>query len=396
MPAMRTSLSFLTYAGAEMAGALQKRNQEYDELMAVMSAFPPEWIAAARGGGDLPDLGELRRELEAAKDQRIDLQAQLAERDAVLSDLQSQLDEQKALLETQVVREDEADAAVALATRVETLEADIEAAQLARAATEDALREQDAELDDLEVQLSALNDELLAILSAPPVGVNEMSGGEDIPPEALSAEADAQDVSVPAVVTVAADAVEVGAPIVETIAVEAEDSAPAAQADESAPEAVVVAEAEPEMDGRERRAVKLGALFASVAAVSQRHQQIARSLQATSDQVDMLKGELFAVQSDRMALDADLQEKNQGLADFQAEVETLQTEREGLNAQIDELTAQGSTLQADLDAASASLTETQDQLAARENELAEIQLQIDSLCQQLGITDDEEPVAAVG
>ncbi|MCB0230358.1 MAG: hypothetical protein KDH90_14750, partial [Anaerolineae bacterium] len=167
LPAMRTSLSFLTYAGAEMATALQKRNQEYDDLKAVMSAFPPEWIEAARGGGDLPDLGELRRELEAARDQRIDLQAQLAERERELADLQAQLAEQQALLETQVVREDEADAAVDLAARVQTLEADIEAAQLAVAATEDTIRERDAELDDLEVQLAALNDELTAMLPPP-------------------------------------------------------------------------------------------------------------------------------------------------------------------------------------------------------------------------------------
>ena len=395
LPAMRTSLSFLTYAGAEIAGALQKRNQEYDELKAVMSAFPPEWIAAARGGGDLPDLGELRRELEAARDQRVDLQAQLAERETILNDLQIQLDEQKALLETQIVREDEADAAVALEARVETLEADIEAAQLARAASEDALREQAAELDDLEVQLSALNDELMAALSAQPAGENELSGGEDelsggedIPPavQAVAENVEEAEVSAPASEAVVADAVEASAPVVQVVAADAPDSAPAAQADSSAAEAgvvveqEVVVEAEPEIDGRERRAAKLGMLFASVAAITQQQQQIGQALQDATDEVDVLKGELFAVQSDRMALDADLQEKNQGLANSQAEVEALQAEHEGLTAQID--------------AATTSLTETQEQLTARENELAEIQQQIDSLCQQLGVTDSEEPAAA--
>ena len=92
LPAMRTSLSFLTSAGAQLATALQRRNQEYDEALAALSMLPPEWVQAARSGQALPDLRLLRSELEQAKEQSAHLEAQLAERGQLVQALQAQLD----------------------------------------------------------------------------------------------------------------------------------------------------------------------------------------------------------------------------------------------------------------------------------------------------------------
>ncbi len=92
LPAMRTSLSFLTSAGAQLATALQRRNQEYDEALAALSMLPPEWVQAARSGQALPDLRLLRSELEQAKEQSAHFEAQLTERGQLVQALQAQLE----------------------------------------------------------------------------------------------------------------------------------------------------------------------------------------------------------------------------------------------------------------------------------------------------------------
>ena len=91
IPAMRTSLSFLTSAGAELATALEKREQELEELRAIITALPPEWVEAAKAGTSLPDVGALRAELQLAKDERDDLQAMLVERNVEAQALQDQI-----------------------------------------------------------------------------------------------------------------------------------------------------------------------------------------------------------------------------------------------------------------------------------------------------------------
>ncbi len=150
MPAMRAGLSFLTSAGAELATALEKSNQENQRLTAIVSALPPEWVDAATTGGTFPDFGAVRAELELLKDERIDLRGQLVERDQLVQALSEQA------AETQV-EEPEAEA-------LEALQVEIDSLSLARAQAEDGLRTSEAELADIELQLAGLSADLLAAL----------------------------------------------------------------------------------------------------------------------------------------------------------------------------------------------------------------------------------------
>jgi chromosome segregation ATPase len=145
MPAMRASLSFLTSAGAELATALARRNEEYDRLMAIVSTLPPEWVEAAQTGRSLPDVSSLRAELELAKDERVDLRGQIAERDQRIKELQENLDQ----LQSEGEHQDE-----------------IDAMALAKAQAEDDLKASEAELNDIESRLASLRDDLSAALSA--------------------------------------------------------------------------------------------------------------------------------------------------------------------------------------------------------------------------------------
>ena len=163
MPAMRASLSFLTSAGAELATALARRNQEYDDLLAIVSTLPPEWIEAARTGAPMPDVGGLRAELQLVKDERIDLHGQLVERDRQIQALQDQLSQ----LQLAPPADDAAPSTVdveTLETQLAELRDELEKAALARAEAEDHLRASDGELSDIESRLVALRSDLLAAL----------------------------------------------------------------------------------------------------------------------------------------------------------------------------------------------------------------------------------------
>jgi len=157
MPAMRAGLSFLTSAGAELATALEKSNQENQRLMAIVSALPREWVEAATTGAAFPDIGSLRAEVELLKDERIDLRGQLVERDqliGVLNDRVAQIQAEEEALPAAEEMEAQPSAEVeALTARLEALQAEMDDISLARSQAEDDLRASQAELADIEQQI---------------------------------------------------------------------------------------------------------------------------------------------------------------------------------------------------------------------------------------------------
>lgn len=163
MPAMRASLSFLTSAGAELATALARRNQDYEELLAIVTALPPEWINAARTGAPMPDVGGLRAELQLVKDERIDLHGQVVERDRQIQALQDQLSQLQLAQPAGEAAPSAADVEM-LDAQLAELREELEKAALARAEAEDHLRASDGELSDIESRLVALRSDLLAAL----------------------------------------------------------------------------------------------------------------------------------------------------------------------------------------------------------------------------------------
>jgi len=346
MPAMRASLSFLTSAGAELATVLAKRNQEYDELAAIVATLPPEWIEAARTGGSLPDFGSLRAELELAKNERIDLNGQLVERDRQISALQEQLlagqaaaPEETRSAEAAAAAAAEAAAAEAAAAQaaeaaaqfeaqLDALRGELDKVALARAQAEEQLRASDAEFVDMENRLVDLRDELAAAL-----------------PE------------------------------------EAQAELPAASTDE------------PAQDAHQRRGMRLAALAAAVSALIDRRRQDEDALLAANARMASVQEEFEVASADRMAMEADLQEKVQTLEYQQMQVEQLQSHQESLSLQIEQLTEQATHLQAEVDSTLAAKAQVEEQLQAREGELAELNQQIDSVAQQLTAVLPEEVIA---
>ncbi len=160
MPAMRAGLSFLTSAGAELATALEKSNQENQRLMAIVSALPPEWVEAATTGAAFPDIGSLRAEVELLKDERIDLRGQLVERDQLIQSLNDQV----ALLAVEEAEAQPSPEAEALAARLEALQAEMDSIALARSQAEEGLRASQSELADIDQQLAGLSADLLVAL----------------------------------------------------------------------------------------------------------------------------------------------------------------------------------------------------------------------------------------
>ncbi len=332
LPAMRASLSFLTSAGAELATVLARRNQEYDELAAIIATLPPEWIEAARTGGSLPDFGSLRAELELAKNERIDLNGQLVERDRQISALQEQLlaGQAAAPAPAEEAPSDAAaaEAAAQIEAQLDALRGELDKAALARAQAEESLRASDAEFTDMENRLVDLRDELAAAL-----------------PE------------------------------------EIQTTLPAVSADE------------PAQDVHQRRGMRLAALAAAVSALIERRRQDEEALLAANARVASVQEEFEIASADRMALEADLQEKVQTLEDQQMQVERLQSHQESLALQIEQLTEQATQLQAEVDNTLAAKAQVEEQLQLREGELAELNQQIDSVAQQLTAVLPEEVVA---
>ena len=326
MPAMRAGLSFLTSAGAELAAALERSNQENQRLMAIVSALPPEWVQAATTGEQFPDFGSLRAELELLKEERIDLRGQLVERDQLIQSLNEQV-AQLAAEEEETKPSPETEA---LAAQLEALQAELDSMALARSQAEEGLRASQSELADVEQQLAGLSVDFMAGL-----------------PEDVQAQM------------------------------------PAAPADDQA------------LDSRQRRAMRLGALAAAASALVERSQQSDALAEEANARAAVVQGDLDAASAARMALEADLGEKEQSLEDLHSQVESLQAEFEGLSAQIEQIKEQTAVLQGELDAALAAKAAVEEQLVAREGELAELYQQIDSVGQQLRGVLPEDVLAQI-
>ena len=333
MPAMRAGLSFLTSAGAELATALDKSNQENQRLMGIISALPPEWVEAATTGAAFPDISSLRAEVEVLKDERIDLRGQLVERDQSIQALNEQIAqieaEQATRLDAEALAQTEAQPSdEALAARLEELQAELDDLALARAEAEDHLRASEADLSDIDNHLASLRGDLLTAL-----------------PEDQQAEL-------------------------------------AAAPDEDQVQ-----------DERQRRAMRLGALAAAISAVVDHGKQSDALLAESNATGAAAQEQLEIVSSAKVALEADLQEKVTTLDDLQAQLEHLNAQSQDLAGQIEQLNGQNAALQGDLETALAAKAQLEEQLLAREGELAELNQQIDSVAQQLRLVLPEDTLA---
>lgn len=148
-------------------------------------------------------------------------------------------------------------------------------------------------------------------------------------------------------------------------------------------------------DSRQRRAMRLGALAATASALVERSQKDKALADEASTRAAAVQDELEAVSATRMAMEADLAEKQQSLEDLHTQVESLQSESEELSAQIEQLKEQIVALQGELDATLAGKAAAEEQLAAREGELAELYQQIDSVGQQLRVVLPEDVLAQI-
>lgn len=329
MPAMRTSLSFLTSAGAELARALEKRDQELEELRGIIAVLPPEWVQAAKTGASLPDVGALRAELQLAKDERDDLQAQLVDRNAQVLALQEQVDFMAPIVEEASAKTEEVPAPVdtaeldSLNAKVAELQANLDQMAIARAGVENDLRDRDAELADIEYQLSNLT--------------GQVSGLE--PSEALPE--------------------------------------PAAEV----------------QDPRQRRAIKLGALAAALAAANDRSQAQGGELQVAMSEVSALDEQITSLTSQKLALEANVDEQSQSLAEAEEEIDGLHSDIENLNGQLAELTNRVNEQQIDLDTALSAKAQVEEQLQAREEELAGLKQQVDAARERLRAMLPEDVLA---
>lgn len=338
MPAMRAGLSFLTSAGAELAVALEKSNQENQRLTAIISALPPEWVDAATTGAAFPDIGSLRAEVEVLKNERIDLRGQLVERDQIIEALNEQIAQVEAEqatrlaaatpeAEIQPTAEPSAEA-VALAARLEELQAELDSVALARAEAEDHLRASEADLSDIDSHLASLRADLVAALP------------EEKQTELAATPGDDQT-----------------------------------------------------LDERQRRAMRLGALAAAISSVVENSKQNEALVAEMSASQVAAQEQLEIASSDKLALEADLQEKVNTLDDLHAQLEQLHAQNEALNEQIEQLNTQNAALQGELESALAAKAQLEEQLLAREGELAELNQQIDSVAQQLRLVLPEDTLA---
>ena len=180
MKGMRSSLSMLTGASAQLATALEKRNQEYDASLARQDEFNRR-------------LQAVQTELNLASAERSNFKEQVNERNAHLIDIQGRLDHlqseletvaaSKAALETQLAGvKDELERRSAeidgLTAKQAEMVARLESATAAESATEESCSASQAQLADLNDQLTALGSELQAALPAVPGALP--TGGETV------------------------------------------------------------------------------------------------------------------------------------------------------------------------------------------------------------------------
>lgn len=328
---MRASLSMLTANSAQLALALEKRNQEYDVLVARQSEF-------------MGRIDALKTELNLATAERANFKEQVNERNAQLVDLHGQFTAlsteaeavatSKAALEAQLT-EVQADLAsrvteiAELNARQADLQTQLGSAVAVKADAEARLAASTAELDGLQGQLTALQDELAAVWPA-----------------------------------------EIGAPAVEGAVLEAPETraaeiatapAEAAPAEAAAAEDVVSAEARP--------GAKIGALSAAVTALVERGKEQEAALDAATAQVAALDAQANTLAAEKAGLEASLQEKEQALTDLNAQIEGLNSKLADLQTQLDDSLAAGQEAAEKLQADAAELDALETQLTAWQSDL---------------------------
>ncbi len=97
--------------------------------------------------------------------------------------------------------------------------------------------------------------------------------------------------------------------------------------------------------------------------------------------------------SDRVALQANVDEQEQSLTEEEEEIDGLRSDIENLNGQVTELTDRVNELQTDLDATLAAKAQAEEQLQATESALAELQQQVDGAQEQLRALLPEDVLA---
>ena len=131
---------------------------------------------------------------------------------------------------------------------------------------------------------------------------------------------------------------EVAADVVAEVAPEAvAEVAPEAVA-EVAPKAAVEVQ-----DPRQRRAIRLGALAAAISAAVDRSKQQHNELQVAKSEVAALNDQVTYLASDRVALQANVDEQEQSLTEEEEEIDGLRSDIENLNGQVTELTAESTS-----------------------------------------------------
>jgi chromosome segregation ATPase len=412
---MRSSLSMLTSASSQLAATLEKRNQEYDALLARQAEFNRR-------------LEALQTELNLASAERTDLKGQVNERNAQQIEIQGRLDRlqsdfeaaaaDKTALETQLadvqgeLERRAADLDSLTASQAE-LTAQLEGMTAARLAAEEKLRTSQIQLADLESQLAALESDLRGVLPAEPEAADseEVRTGaprvviEEVPPEAPEARQAAQVGAVAAAVaSLIVRNTETDAKLQDTTAQlaalseklqageaeldgleqqlttwqdELQKALPAPPvADEVAPdeaaesleatleeqpneEAIAetpeVAEATPPETPAARRAAKVVAVSSAVAGVVLRSAETNALLQETAAQVAVLNEQAEALAAEKAGLEETLQEKD---------------------ARIERLSGSLTFLQAQLDGTILGKNEIESKLRARETEIDDLQAQI--------------------
>lgn len=431
IPAMRTSLSFLTSAGAELATALQARTREVEELRSIMAALPPEWIEAAKSGQPLPDLGALRAELRLAQEERDGFLSQLTDRNAQVDELTKQLAlvreefEQRAVASVAITTEEldqlrarEAELQAALDARsaeveglqgqlaelqssVESRTAEVSDLQQKLAAMQEDLESRNAEIEELQARINVLQTDL-DLAAADKAVLSERLAARDAEMGEILGQATALQRDLEALVPAqpepaAAMPAEGEAPPTE------EGEAPPAEEGEQAPPvqrptgmAALAASIAAAIAAYRKKDVELADTAAKLTALSAQadgliqekgslEQQLtdlqAQMAETVAIDTAALNEQIQSLSADKMALEADLQDKDMANA--------------ALNSQVENLNVQLAELQGELDSVLGAKAEVEALLQAREAELADLNSEIVDLQGQLEAMLPAELRAAV-
>ncbi len=334
MDSMRSSLSMLTTASAGLAEALQKRNQEYDALLALHNTSTRRIEA-------------LQAELSLANAERANYRDQVNERNAQLVDLHTRLDG----LERDLAAERVAN---------EPLETQLAEAKTGLEQNGATMAELDAKIADLQVQLDealaakADAEAKLQASAAELAGLQQQVTGWQAELDAL----------VPAEETPAST----GEP--ETTAPEA-----AAAVQEAAPQATAPPETTEAAEApKERKGLEL----AAVAAAFERHKQLRVQLDEANAKIADLQAQLDAMGTIKSEQETQQQVETGAPAGLQSELDAANARIGELEGQTADLNARIADLQTQLQDAAAGKAEADARLQASEADLADLDQKLTS------------------